>query len=161
MNEMTSVYWAWKNSREVASAEYVGFCHYRRFFPDDAVSSAASHDITVGKPVFPCRLSLEKQYAAYHVAKDLDTCLETLSYMDPAFWVGFSEYVRTSCVNYAPCNMFLMRNDLFREWCRFVFPVLFELEGKIDVSGRDNYQRRALCFLCERIFGYWVWSKRG
>ena len=40
------------------------------------------------------------------------------------------------------------------------FPLLFRLEKEIDLSGRDGYQRRALCFLCERLFGFWCWSRR-
>lgn len=63
------------------------------------------------------------------------------------------------CTNFAPCNMFVMKRELFEEWCGFIFPVLFELEEAIDLSGRDNYQRRAICFLCERVFGFWCWQR--
>ena len=56
-------------------------------------------------------------------------------------------------------NMFAMRKNLFIEWCKFIFPVLFDLEKVIDVNGRDNYQKRAICFLEERIFGHWAWRK--
>ena len=33
--EMTAVYWAWKNIRKIyPNLEYVGLCHYRRYFTD-------------------------------------------------------------------------------------------------------------------------------
>lgn len=36
-------------------------------------------------------------------------------------------------------NMFVLRRDLFEEWCSFIFPILLKLENLIDVNGRDNY----------------------
>ena len=52
-----------------------------------------------------------------------------------------------------------MKKELFFEWCEFIFPILFDLETVIDLTGRDNYQKRALCFLTERIFGFWCHKK--
>lgn len=62
--------------------------------------------------------------------------------------------------NFAPMNMFIMKRELFEEWCNFIFPILFKLEELIDITGRDNYQKRAICFLEERIFGFWCWLKK-
>lgn len=59
--------------------------------------------------------------------------------------------------------MFIMKKDLFEEWCSFIFPLLFRLKTEIcdtdDFKKRDNYQKRALCFLTERLFGYWYYTK--
>ena len=67
--------------------------------------------------------------------------------------------MKTNHDNFAPMNMFVMKKVLFNEWCSFIFPILFKLEETIDVEGRDNYQKRAICFLEERIFGFWCWKK--
>lgn len=60
--------------------------------------------------------------------------------------------------------MFVMRRELFEEWCQFIFPALFALKDRIcgteEFSLRDNYQKRALCFLTERIFNYWCYCKK-
>lgn len=29
-NELTSIYWAWKNYRNLGNLDFIGFCHYRR-----------------------------------------------------------------------------------------------------------------------------------
>lgn len=29
-NELTSIYWAWKNYRNLGNPDFIGFCHYRR-----------------------------------------------------------------------------------------------------------------------------------
>lgn len=77
---------------------------------------------------------------------------------------GFRKYLLSSGTNLAPCNMFIMKKELFEEWCSFIFPILFSLEKKIchteEFEKRDNYQKRALCFLTERMFGYWYYLKK-
>ena len=32
MSELDKVWWVWKNIKEFGDPDYVGFCHYRRFF---------------------------------------------------------------------------------------------------------------------------------
>ena len=31
-NELTAVYWAWKNYDKLGNPDYIGLCHYRRYF---------------------------------------------------------------------------------------------------------------------------------
>ena len=149
----------WKNLDKFEGITHVGFNHYRRFFPRYELVDYEKYDIIVANPI-KCPYSLEWQYGYYHDADDLRICEDVLRRFDSAFASGFSEYMKTEHDNFAPMNMFVMREQLFREWCGFVFPVLFELENRIDVSGRDNYQKRAVCFLEERILGYWCSLKK-
>ena len=32
VNEMTAIYWAWKNYDKLGNPDYIGLCHYRRLF---------------------------------------------------------------------------------------------------------------------------------
>ena len=32
MSEYTAIWWLWKHIKELGDPDYVGFCHYRRFF---------------------------------------------------------------------------------------------------------------------------------
>lgn len=32
MSEYTAIWWVWKHYKELGDPDYVGFCHYRRFF---------------------------------------------------------------------------------------------------------------------------------
>ena len=45
-----------------------------------------------------------------------------------------------------------------------IFPALFELKDRIcgteEFRSRDNYQKRALCFLTERVFNFWCYTKK-
>ena len=163
LNELTSVYWYWKNR---SHSEYVGFNHYRRIFDSSQILDFDAFDIIVSKPIYSnTTLSLAHQYAIYHVLSDLIACVNVMFDKVGSEWAkGFASYMSTSHTNLAPCNMYIMKRKLFDEWCSFIFPILFELKGSIcsteDFSKRDNYQKRALCFLTERIFNYWYYRKR-
>jgi len=69
LNEMTSIYWFWKNKELPA---YVGFNHYRRFFKLDDIQDYENYDIIVSKPIWSSdKISLAYQYKHYHVLNDL------------------------------------------------------------------------------------------
>jgi len=157
LNEMTSIWWARQSMEKIGNPDYVGFNHYRRFFDMDAVRRISDGAIYIAKQI-RCPYPLEWQYGYYHVSQDLATCTAVLSELCRN-GDSFARYMRTHTDNFAPMNMFVMRRDFFEEWCDFAFPVLLELERRIDVSDRDNYQKRAVCFLCERMFGWWCWEK--
>ena len=161
LNEMTSIYWFWKNKQ---LPDYVGFNHYRRFFPRESISDYADYDIIISKPIFSSSIPLVAQYQFYHRIMDLDKCVQYFIETVPEWGIKFKQYLFTSGTNYAPCNMFVMRRDLFDEWCQFIFPALFELKDRIcgteECKLRDNYQKRALCFLTERIFNFWCYMKK-
>lgn len=50
LNEMTSIYWFWKNY-DLASLRYVGFNHYRRLFSPNDVVDYHDYDIIAGNPI--------------------------------------------------------------------------------------------------------------
>ena len=160
---MTSIYWFWKNAN---LPDYVGFSHYRRTFNQKDISDYPEYDIIVSKPIWSSdKISLAYQYKYYHVLSDLQTCIDVIRNEFSYGWgEGFRKYLLSSGMNLAPCNMFIMKKELFEEWCDFIFPVLLKLKEKIcdsdEFKKRDNYQKRALCFLTERIFGYWYYLKR-
>ena len=160
LNEMTSIYWIWKNYNKIGNPDYIGHNHYRRFFKREDIIDYNDFDIIISKPIFSAQnFPLFQQYCYYHIISDLYKCIDTINEHDFSFGKAFYLYLNTSGINYAPCNMFLMKRELFFEWCEFIFPILFDLEHKIDLTGRDNYQKRALCFLTERIFNFWCFNK--
>ena len=158
LNENTSIYWFWKNLSNFKDVDYVGFNHYRRFFPLYELYDYKQYDIVVAQPI-KCIYSLEWQYGYYHNIDDLHVCIQLLKKYNLFFGQQFEKYMQIQCDNFAPMNMFIMKKTLFEEWCNFIFPILFSLEKIINLEGRDNYQKRVICFLEERIFGFWCQNK--
>jgi len=165
LNELTSIYWYWKNRMISDKPKYVGYNHYRRFFPLEQLSDVEKYDIIAAKP-FPMvfrnagdnrtiNCDIEFGYKICHVYTDwleMELELAKLGY-DTCIWK------RLPYLPYS-CNMFVMKTELFDEYCNFAFPILDRLDGRINTDGRDNYQKRAMAFLSERLFSFWVFHKR-
>ena len=60
---------------------------------------------------------------------------------------------------FAPCNMFVLKREVFNMYCNDLFKVALKLPYKIDLTGRDDYQKRACGFLCERFTSYWMFKQ--
>lgn len=159
INEMTSIYWVWKHYAEIGNPKYIGFNHYRRFFKTSDFEDIDSYDIVVANSI-KCPYTLAWQYNYYHKISDIQHAANVLRGINKTFGDGFVSYLNEKTDNFAPCNMFIMKRELFFEWCELIFKVLDVLKDTIDLNdGRDNYQKRALCFITERIFGYWCYVK--
>ena len=59
--------------------------------------------------------------------------------------------------------IFIMRKDLFAEWCSMALGIMTGILADVCVTEefekRKDYDKRALCFLMERFFGFWVMEK--
>lgn len=184
-NEMTVIYWAFRNYERLGSPEYIGFEQYRRHFifdrwrkvpgrgiafPYDEISPdyekalrqdrenvekyLSKYDLLY--PVYPMRCSVYEQYrreaAKGHHIEDLDLTVRIISELFPAY-KPYSDKYLSGRLNYF-CNMFVMRKELFFEYCSFVFPVLFEFEKRRDNFDRSFAERRF--FVSERLTGIFI-----
>lgn len=151
--ELTALYWAWKNLKDV---DYIGLCHYRRYFDmtNEELSKAInSCDILLAKPLtLPTSVYNELVYW---------TCLEdTIIFIDSLLSL-FPEY-KEDVISYyfmgnkfSQCNMMLMSKEMFDDYCNFIFPVLQLTESRLKISGYTR-QRRVLGYLAETALGLWA-----
>ena len=165
-SELTALYWAWKN-RFFKESEFCGLVHYRRYFSGSAVfgkyhilsekeiaSILDDYDVIVPKKRKYYIETVGDHYAHAHYSKDLDVLKSILKERSPEYLNAFENIMeQTSLYLY---NMFVMRTEDFNAYCAWLFPILFELEERIDISGYDTYQRRVFGFLSERLFTVWL-----
>lgn len=186
--ELAAQYWAWKN----VDAEYIGLCHYRRFFNfsntrykenawgeviekqidaasqekyglDDAsiTQAIAGYDVitTELKDLrnFPGNSATPAQQ--WHTApllhdEDLITALAITEDMYPDYTPDVEEFLQgnKSCF----CNMFIMRKEIFCDYCDWLFPIL---DAFVNVTDMSLYSREALRtpgHLSERLFNIYM-----
>ena len=120
--ELTALYWAWKNLKDV---DYIGLCHYRRYFKmTNAELSEAmnSCDILLAKPL-TLSTSVYNELVYW-------TCLEDATVFIDSILSLFPEY-REDVISYyfmenkfSQCNMMLMSKEKFYEYCNFIFPII-------------------------------------
>ncbi len=153
LNEMTSIYWAWKHYREIGDPDYIGFNHYRRFFNLEDLADRDGYDIICAERIVHPN-TVYGAYKIYHKIEDLNLAASVVKADNPDFWVDFHNCISGNTL--FSCNMFLMKRELFFEYCETLFPLISRIAASVDLKGRDNYQKRAVCFLAERLTSAWI-----
>ena len=169
--ELTGLYWAWKN----LDCEYIGLCHYRRYFAHKLKSSKLKdkrqailtkvdyeqllqkYDVILPKKRNYYIETVRSQYEHAHNKRDLDEVENIIKEKYPDYIKVF-EKVMNSRKLYI-YNMFVMKKSLFDEYCAWLFDILFTLESRIDISDYDKYNARVFGFLSERLFNVWLEKK--
>ncbi|MBQ4431227.1 MAG: DUF4422 domain-containing protein [Synergistaceae bacterium] len=165
-SEMTGLYWAWKN----LTCGYIGLVHYSRFLAmkaklgtaslDDVLTSDDVKRLLAGhRIILPRRRKYYIETIYSHYSHTLDG-----SHLDAA-----REVIAGKCPEYLPCfdnvmgrtwahlfNMFIMPKTLADEYCAWLFPILEGVEGRIDRSGMNQFQKRFVGAVSERLLDVWL-----
>lgn len=160
-NEMTAIYWAWKNYDELASPDYIGFMHYRRHFIfkdlNNSYNECNNVDENYLHDVLKCDekhilnyfseydyivkkaydISPREDYQKNHRIIDLEIVRTIISEICPPFLSDYDEYLSGRKCYYL--NMFIFPKKIFFEYCSFIFPVLFEFEKRCDMTDRRMF----------------------
>lgn len=158
--ELTGLYWMWKNDE----SDLIGLCHYRRFFgknKDDIYNENDNRILDILKEydmiVSSKWLTIETVYEVYknkHYSSDLDEIEQIISEKYEDYLDAFKT-IMNGHYGYQ-CNMFICKKELINKYCEWLFNILFELEKRIDISDRNNYQKRVYGFLSERLLAVWI-----
>lgn len=139
-SELSVTYWAWKNCQ----SDYIGICHYRRVYGitnkemQGIIESGV--DLILTLP-YMCKESAKEQYFRYVSEEDYEVFIKCLrdSYGSLESWNDIEKALDNQYVyNY---NMLIARREIFDEYCRFVFPVLFEMEKYYEGLGIKRNDR--------------------
>lgn len=169
-NELTSLYWAWKNYEALGNPDYIGLMHYRRHFyykPSnqnvveyDGVDCDYLKEIGYDEEIllkllneydFIAHISkvdcIKKHYADNHKLEDLNKAIEILIHKYPAY-----KHIATRYINQGEgcfCNMFIFPKKMFFDYCQWLFSILTEFENQVDISEKR-------LFISERLTGIYI-----
>jgi hypothetical protein len=144
--EATSIYWIWKN---INTYDYKGKCHYRRHFriSDNQFSMMKGQGIDVVLPLpYICPKTMLWQYQRFVGADFANETLNVLEKMFPASQfrlIFFGKYA------YA-YNMVIAKNNVYNEYCSWLFSVLLELE-KVYLAKINEFPKRSLAYASEYL----------
>ena len=179
--ELTAQYWAWKN----VDADYYGFFHYRRYlYPNiktkkiyrinkrpteklldklgynDFERLIERYDVIVPKRenmYVPVREHYSN--APYHHIKDLNLIEEIIRENFPQYSLAADEYL--SGTNNYFGNIFIMKKQLFYDYCEWLFSILQEFDNRADTSDYGQQDKRVDGYLAERLLGiYFTFHKK-
>ena len=173
-NELTAVYWAWKNYEKLGNPDYIGLMHYRRHFifreSSDVVENVRGIDEnyfkrinynadTIAHLMNDCDYvahighvnEVYKHYKENHHIEDLELAVAVLKERYPQYASTADAYLKMSYVNL--CNMFIMPRGMFFEYCSWLFDILGEFERRVDLSEKR-------LFISERLTGIFIEHQR-
>lgn len=157
-NELTAMYWMWKNSKH----DYIGLYHYRRIFKlksSQITELLQEYDFIVTEQQFnnPIR-TVEEDYRYMHISSDWDIMIEELLEMYPEYEYTIDNVVKQNRIFI--CNMFITSFTNFQNYCEWLFPLLFRIEERLKDTPRDAYQSRYIGFMAERLFTIYLMNNK-
>lgn len=168
-SELTGLYWLWKN----CDAQYKGLVHYRRLLGSgDKVKQRSKnpYEKLVDGPELLSLLSSRDVVLARQRNYYIETVYDHYSHtMDGSQLDKMRDIISKSCPDYLPAwdslmkstrvhvfNMFVMPARLFDGYCAWLFPLLGELEQRIDTSDMDAFAARWPGRVSERMLDPWL-----
>ena len=97
-------------------------------------------------------------YTQYHLAhgthgiNELNQCLSIIRKKYPAYNSAINTYINGK--KHYFCNMFIMKKELFFEYCSFLFDVIFEFKKNRNLNGLSSSELRY--FISERVTGIFM-----
>ena len=171
-NEMTAVYWAWKNYEELGNPDYIGLMHYRRHFIFDENITDVVNVKNFDESSYKSFLGYDERkmsdfvdgydfiahigevpnvyqhYIRNQRKEDLDRAIEIVLKKYPDYESYVDGYFNGSESNF--CNMCIFSRKIFFEYCEWIFSILEEFENQIDMA-----QKRF--FISERLTGLFLY----
>lgn len=146
-SECTAIYWIWKNAKKT---DYIGLCHYRRHFyiPNDEISVIASCDYDILTTVPTINANNYDYFRQFVTEEDINTLCQAIKILYPEFYNASQQYYKS--IFCPPCNMFIMKYEVFQEYAQFVFCIAFEIDEHYRKKGivrNDRY----MGFLIENL----------
>ncbi|MBP2058109.1 hypothetical protein J2Z60_001286 [Lactobacillus colini] len=167
-NELTAVYWAWKNLRDV---DAIGLVHYRRYlygskpYNLDNVLDInkinrllQSNDVILPKQR---NYYIESNYSHYihaHHREPLDKTRKIIKEFYPAYLSAFDVVMNKRKAHMF--NMFVMKKAAFDSYCTFMFGVLNRLEKEIDISNYSVQEQRVYGYVSELLMDVWLYTTK-
>ena len=182
-NEMTAIYWVWKNYEKIGNPEIIGCMHYRRhFILKDKLSITGEYLDDLGLTyenitnimkehdlITPKFMTMKGSPFIEKIGKELCTlggdkmkeamslCLDIIKDIHPKYYNEMQSILKGYNTG-SFCNMFIMKKDLFFEYCNWIFPILFELDNRLG-RNYEKGQERCIGWTSEMLTSMFIYMK--
>ena len=159
--ELTGLYWIWKNVK----CDIAGLCHYRRYFRADQKLLAQEsvetmmqdYDIILPNSSFFHGNTVLEQFKEFHDEKNILECGNVIKEKYPEDYDAFIWCINCNFMSVG--NMIIAKKEVLDEYCSWLFDILFEVEKHLNLDSYDEYQRRMMGFLSERLIRVWILNR--
>ena len=148
-SELTALYWIWKN--RLNDNKYYGLAHYRRILDLDGtdLKRLLFNDIDVILPYpMPYEPNIEKHHKRYLYSEEWSAVLRALDELQPEYARASEEIFKQEYMyNY---NIVIAKRDVLKEYCEWLFPLLFRVEEIVNSKG-DRVPNRYIGYIGENL----------
>ena len=184
--ELTAIYWAWKNYEKIGNPDYIGIMHSRRllnisietknyeiFDFNEKISNSigfnknnidnilTNYDIILSEicDVHPWGLpdQIMNNYNFYcrnHIKNDIDKIINIINADYQNYKIDTCKYLNdTKSLLF---NIFIMKKEIFLEYCEWLFAILFKYESMID--NIDISQNGNMLYISEMLLNIFIYN---
>ena len=174
LNEMTVLYWAWKN----LDSDYIGLAHYRRFFTTkcfiaklfcrnkiDLIARKSDYEVLLNSCdiILPSKrkyyietIESHFKHLPYTINEDLDILRDVINNHFAEYSQAFESVMNRNWGHMF--NMLLMSKQKLDEYCTWAFDVLEECDRRIEWVGREPIQARM--YISEFLLDTWIETRK-
>lgn len=167
-SELTGLYYIWKN----VNAKYKGLVHYRRYFKSsthhflqrdrfkkvmtsqEMLNLLADSDIILPQKRDYIIESNYQHYCHAHIPDGLDLTKRIIEDKYPEYALSLNQVLSKRSAHMF--NMFIMKENVFNNYCEWLFSVLFLLQEKIDISNYTGQESRIFGYISELLLDVWL-----
>lgn len=163
-NELTAIYWGWKNLTDL---DAMGLVHYRRYLSlnhrkdlnsvlstEQVDAILQNHDIILPPKRRYYIESNESHYLHAHHHEPFEVMERVIKNDYPEYYPSFKKVMKRTWAHMF--NMFIMKRKPLNEYCTWMFDVLSKVEQQTDVSEYSVYEQRVYGFLSELLLDVWL-----
>lgn len=170
-NEMTALYWAWKNYEKLGNPDYIGLMHYRRHFVFRESNQIVENIRNYNKDIYFDIINYSEEHVrefvegcdfVTHIGRvqnvynhfienqrktDIDLVNKIVLEKYPEYKAVMDEYYAGNDSNF--CNMTIFSKKIFFDYCEWIFTILKEFEKRVDITEKRF-------FISERLSGIFI-----
>ena len=164
-SELTAIYWAWKNLKNI---DAVGLVHYRRYFirkwhfsnlnnvidEKNVEKLLSKYDVILPRKRHYYIETIYSHYVHSHHKEPLNATRKTIIKLYPSYLSSFDKVMSRRSAHMF--NMFIMKKDYFDEYCEWLFNILGDVENSIDINGYSEQEKRVFGYLSEMLMDVWI-----
>ena len=152
-SECTVMYWLWKNA---CTTDYVGLCQYRRHIdiPNNDLRLLTYYDVDIltTTPTF-LLCDVGTLFLKFLPKQDVNVFMKAISDIAPTYKTDAEIFFKSRF--YPPCNVFVMRREIFQEYAKIVFDITFWIEEYYNAKNIVRHDR-FMGYLIECMLGIFM-----
>lgn len=151
--EETALYWMWKNMLENKDCnnDYYGIFQYRRILniTDEDLMHAYAADVDVILPYPMIHVpDINEHHTRYTNEQEWDMLLKAMEELHPEYMEDYENIFSGQYMyNY---NMFVGKKEVIREFCEWIFPVMFRTEELCEINNIP-FCKRYIAYFAESL----------